>query len=191
MSTPRPAPRADAAAPVFDAATWNTLDFTDRVRVGTNLYVLQGLNYPLFVYLFHAAKLTLLVAGWMFFCRFTPGLGTLANFGSWIFEDVAFQKAFLWASLFEVMGFGCMSGPLGLRIWPPFTASLHFLRPGTTKLAPFPDLPLFGGRTRTWLDVTLYVALLASLLRALVQPAITPEVLLPVVILLPLCGLGD
>jgi hypothetical protein len=191
MSTPRPAPRADAAAPVFDAATWNTLDFTDRVRVGTNLYVLQGLNYPLFVYLFHAAKLTLLVAGWMFFCRFTPGLGTIANFGSWIFHDVAFQKAYIWASLFEVMGFGCMSGPLGLRIWPPFTASLHFLRPGTTKLAPFPDLPLFGGRTRTWLDVTLYVALLASLLRALVQPAITPEVLLPVVILLPLCGLGD
>src|SRR6185503_12270358 len=137
-------------------------------------YVLQGLNYPLFVYLFHAVKLTLLVAGWMFFCRFTPGLGTIANFGSWIFHDVAFQKAYIWASLFEVMGFGCMSGPLGLRIW-----------------APFPDLPLFGGRTRTWLDVTLYVALLASLLRALVQPAITPEVLLPVVILLPLCGLGD
>jgi transmembrane protein DUF3556 len=191
MSTPRPAPRAEAAAPVFDAATWNTLDFTDRVRVGTNLYVLQGLNYPAFVYLFHAVKLTLLVAGWMFFCRFTPGLGTIANFTTWIFQDVAFQKAYIWASLFEVMGFGCMSGPLGLRIWPPFTASLHFLRPGTTKLAPFPELPLFGGRTRTWLDVALYVALLASLLRALVQPAITPEVLLPVVILLPLCGLGD
>ena len=57
MSTPRPAPRADAAAPAFDAATWNTLDFTDRVRVGTNLYVLQGLGYPFPVYLFHAVKL--------------------------------------------------------------------------------------------------------------------------------------
>jgi hypothetical protein len=190
MSTPRPAHPADAAAPVFDAATWNTLDFTDRVRVGTNLYVLQGLNYPLLAYLFHAAKLTLLVGGWIFFCGFTPGLGTLSDFG-WIFHDVAFQKAFIWASLFEVMGVGCMSGPLGLRIWPPFTAFLHFLRPGTTKLAPFPDLPLFGGRTRTWLDVGLYAALLVSLVRALVQPAITPGVLLPVIVLLPLCGLGD
>jgi hypothetical protein len=191
MSTPRPAPRADAAAQAFDAATWETLDFTERVRVGTNAYVLQGLNYPLVAYAFHAVKLTLLVAGWMFFCRFTPGLGTPANFTTWIFEDVAFQKAFLWASLFEVMGFGCMSGPLGIRVWPPFTAFLHFLRPGTTKLAPFPDLPIFGGGTRTWLDVTLYAAFLLALLRALVQPAITPDVLLPIVVLLPLCGLGD
>ncbi len=60
-----------------------------------------------------------------------------------------------------------MSGPLGFHIWPPFTAFLHFLRPGTIKLAPFPNLPLFGGTTRTWLDVALYAAFVASLLRAL------------------------
>jgi hypothetical protein len=191
MSAPRPGEQVDLAGAVLDPAAWETLDFTERVRVGTNAYVLQGLDYPLAAYLFHAVKLTLLVAGWMFFCRFTPGLGTLAGFTTWIFEDVAFQKAFLWASLFEVMGFGCMSGPLGLRIWPPFTAFLHFLRPGTTKLAPFPTLPVLGGSRRTWLDVALYAALLASLLRALVQPAVGPDVLLPIVVLLPLCGLGD
>jgi hypothetical protein len=191
MSTPRPAPSAGAAAAPLDPTDWAKLDFTERVRIGTNIYVLQGLNYPLPVYLFHAVKLTVLIAGWMFFCRFTPGLGTIANLGSWIFADVAFQKAYLWASLFEVMGFGCMSGPLGLRIWPPFTAFLHFLRPGTTKLASFPNLPLLGGHTRSWLDVALYAALLGSLVRALVQPAITPDVLLPIVVLLPLCGLGD
>ena len=175
----------------FDPAEWSKKDFTERVRIGTNAYVLQGLGYPPAAYLFHAVKLLLFVLGWMMFCRCTPGLGTLGNFTGWIFEGTAFQKAFLWASLVEVMGFGCMSGPLGLRIWPPFTAFLHFLRPGTTKLAPFPNLPVFGGKTRTAIDVTLYAALLVALLRALVQPALAPADLVPIVVLLPLCALGD
>jgi Transmembrane protein of unknown function (DUF3556) len=179
------------AAVAFDPVEWSKKDFTERVRIATNFYVLNGLAYPYWVYLFHAVRLALFVAGWMFFCRYTPGLGTISNFTTWIFEGTAFQKAFLWASLFEVAGFGCMSGPLGLKIWPPFTASLHFLRPGTTKLPPFPDLPLFGSTTRSWLDVGLYAALLLSLLRALVQPEVTASHLLPIVMLLPLCGLGD
>ena len=177
--------------PPFDPAEWSRKDFTERVRLGTDAYVLGGIGFPPAAYAFHAVKLLVLLAGWMFFCSFTPGLGHPADVGTWMFEAVAFQKAFLWASLFEVMGFGCMSGPLGLKIWPPFTACLHFLRPGTTKLAPFPRLPLVGGTTRSLLDVALYAALLAALLRALVQPAIGPSELLPVVVLLPLCGLGD
>jgi hypothetical protein len=54
-----------------------------------------------------------------------------------------------------------------------------------------PGLPLLGGATRTWLDVALYAALVVSLVRALVQPAIAPAHLVPIVVLLPLCGLGD
>ena len=77
-----------------------------------------------------------------------------------------------------------MSGPLGFHIWPPFTAFLHFLRPGTIKLAPFPGLPLFGGTTRTWLDVALYAGFVGSLLRALVAPAIGAGELAPIVVLL-------
>jgi len=175
----------------FDPTEWSKKDFTERVRIGTNIYVLKGLGFPLSAYLFHAVKLCLFFLGWMFFCRLTPGLGTLGNFRSWIFEGTAFQKAFLWASLVEVMGLGCMSGPLGLRMWPPFTACLHFLRPGTTKLPLFPSVPLVGGTTRTVLDVALYAALLASLVRALVQPALSATHLVPIVVLLPLCGLRD
>jgi hypothetical protein len=78
---------------------------------------------------------------------------------------------------------------------PEALAAVHRVpplpRPGTTKLAPFPDLPLFGGKTRTWLDVALFAGLLASLARALVSPAIGTAELLPIVVLLPLCGLGD
>ncbi len=175
----------------FDPAEWAKKDFTERVRMGTNFYVLRGLAYPLPVYLFHAARVAVFIGIWMFFVSFTPGLGNPLHLTSWMFEPIAFQKAFLWASLFEVGGFGCMSGPLGLKIWPPFTAGLHFIRPGTTKLPPFPDLPLFGGNTRSWFDVSLYALLLLSLLRACVQPEIHATHLIPIVVLLPLCGLTD
>src|SRR5215470_4453605 len=165
--------------------------FSELVREGCEAYVLQGIGLPVPAYLFHAVKLCLFVLGWMFFCSFTPGLGGPWAVGTWWREGIAFQKAFIWACLIEVLGFGCMSGPLGFHIWPPFTAFLHFLRPGTIKLTPFPNLPLFGGTTRTWLDVTLYAAFVASLLRALVAAQIGPAQLVPIVVLLPLCGLGD
>ncbi|MBY0276240.1 DUF3556 domain-containing protein [Candidatus Binatia bacterium] len=170
---------------------WSDKDFTERVRIATNAYVLQGLDYPAAAYVFHAVKLLLLAAGWMFWVRFTPGLGTLAGFTPWVFEPIAFQKAFLWGCMFEVMGLGCMSGPLGLKLWPPFTAGVHFLWPGTVKLPCFPDLPYLGGTRRTLLDVTLYALLLAAFVNALTRPAIGAWHLAPIVLLVVLCGLGD
>jgi hypothetical protein len=165
--------------------------FSELVREGCESYVLHGIGLPLPAYAFHAVKLVLFALGWMFFCSFTPGIGSPWQIGSWWTEGIAFQKAFIWACLFEVLGCGCMSGPLGFHLWPPVTAFLHFLRPGTIKLPPFPKLPLFGGTSRTWLDVALYAAFLASLLRALVAPQLGPSQLVPIVALLPLCGLGD
>ncbi len=177
--------------PRRDAGELSKHGFPELVRAGCEDYVLKGIGLPLAAYLFHAVKLCLFVLGWMFFCSFTPGIGSPTKLGAWWFEGIAFQKAVIWACLFEVLGLGCMSGPLGFHLWPPFTAFLHFLRPGTIKLAPFPNLPLFGGKTRTWLDVTLYAAFLASLLRALVAPELQAARLMPIVVLLPLCGLGD
>ncbi|HVM96267.1 MAG TPA: DUF3556 domain-containing protein [Candidatus Acidoferrales bacterium] len=166
-------------------------NFTELVRAGCEDYVLKGIGLPIVAYIFHAVKLSLLVLAWMYFCSFTPGLGSPTRFGEWWATGIAFQKAFIFGCMIEVLGFGCMSGPLGFHIWPPFTAFLHFLRPGTIKLAPFPNLPLFGGQTRTWLDVGLYAAFIGSLLRALVAPEIGTAELAPIVVLLPLCGLGD
>lgn len=168
-----------------------TASFPELVRSGCEDYVQKGIGLPAAAYIFHAVKLALYILAWTGFCSFTPGLGALGNIGTWWSEPVAFQKAFLWACLVESLGFGCMSGPLGFRVMPPFTAFLHFLRPGTTKLSPFPSLPVFGGVTRTWLDVTLYAGFTLSLLRALVSPVVDTSVLIPIVVLLPLCALGD
>src|SRR5215470_3287879 len=90
-------------------------DFTELVRAGCEDYVLKGIGLPMAAYLFHAVKLCLFVLGWMFFVRFTPGLGSPWDVGSWWHEGIAFQKAFIWACLVEVLGMGCMSGPLGFH----------------------------------------------------------------------------
>ena len=182
---------AESIDPAFDPDEWTRRGFGERVRLSCEAFVREGMGYPAAVYIFHAVKLGLFVLGWMFFCSFTPGLGKPWEVGSWIFEGVAFQKAFVWATLVEVAGFGCTSGPLGGRFSPPFTAYWHFLRPGTVKLAPFPQLPVFGGNRRTWLDVVLYAGFLLALLRALILPTVDASALLPIIVLLPLCGLGD
>ena len=175
----------------FDPEEWEKKTFSERVEIGCREYILKGLNYPLPAYLFHAFKIAALFAGWVFFCSFTPGLGTWSNIGSWAFDPTAFQKAFIWSLTYETLGMGCTSGPLGARFWPPFTAFLYYLRPGTTKLPLFAGVPIIGGTRRTWLDVILYASFVGSLFYALIQPEITRSVLIPIVVLLPLCALGD
>ncbi|GAC1555623.1 MAG: DUF3556 domain-containing protein [Polyangiales bacterium] len=154
-------------------------------------WALQGYGSPLAVYALYLLKVLLYVAAWVAFCRFTPGLGGLTTIARWWLSPIAFQKAILWSMLFEGLGLGCGSGPLTGRYFPPVGGFLYFLRPGTTKLALFPGLPLLGGARRTWLDVGLYLALVVVTLRALVAPVPTAALLLPIAVLVPLVGVAD
>jgi hypothetical protein len=185
MSLLRPIP------PPYDALSWAKRPFAERGRMVCEAWALQGYGSPLGVYFVYLLKIVLYVGAWMFFCSFAPGLGSLSSIGSWWLAPVAFQKAILWSMLFEGLGLGCGSGPLTGRYFPPLGGFLYFLRPGTTKLPVFPRLPLLGGTRRTWVDVLLYLALLGTLLRALVSPAPTPAVLLPIALLVPLVGIAD
>src|SRR6185436_10400514 len=133
-------------------------------------WALQGYGTPPAIYLAYAAKLALYAGGWLLWCRTTPGLGELSSLPAWWLHPIAFQKAILWSMLFEGLGLGCGFGPLTGRYMPPIGGFLYFLRPGTLKLPRFPRLPLLGGTRRTWLDVALYVAVLALLVRALIAP---------------------
>src|SRR6476619_480583 len=114
---------------------------------------LEWAKTPLGVYVVYALKIALYVAGWFFFCGFTPGMGRASDVGAWWLEPVAFQKAIVWSMLFEILGLGCGSGPLTGRYLPPIGGALYFLRPGTTKLPVFEGAAIVGGSRRTWLDV--------------------------------------
>ena len=92
---------------------------------------------------------------------------------------------------FEAIGLGCGSGPLTGRYNPPLGGALYFLRPGTTKMPLFRRMPVLGGVRRSVLDVALYIAYLLSLFRVLVAPAVTVELLIVPVVILPVLGLAD
>jgi hypothetical protein len=175
----------------YDPLAWAKEPFGERARMVCEAWAMQGYGTPPGVFAVYALKVGLYVAGWAAFCGTSPSLGGFGSIASWWLHPVAFQKAIVWSLLFEVLGLGCGSGPLTGRYFPPVGGFLYFLRPGTTKLPVLPGLPLLGGRTRTWLDVALYAALLVASVRMLLAPAPAFGHFLPVVLLVPLLGVTD
>jgi len=181
----------DPAPPPYDALEWVKKPFADRARMVCQAWALQGYGTPPSAYALHAIKVVFYVGAWVFFCGLTDGLGGAGTIGAWWLAPAAFQKAILWSMLFEGLGLGCGSGPLTGRYFPPIGGFLYFLRPGTTKLPVFPGLPLLGGARRTWVDVLLYVAVIALVARALVAPRLDASVFAPIAVLVLVLGLAD
>lgn len=181
----------DPVPPPYDALEWDQAPFPRKSRMVCQSWALQGYGTPVAAFGVYALKVVLYVGVWVLFCRTTPGLGDPLELRAWWSHPVAFEKAILWSLMFEVMGLGCGSGPLTGRYFPPLGGLLYFLRPGTTKLPPWPRLPLLGGHVRGGLDVLLYLALLVALARALLAPVPDATHLWPVAILVPAVGLCD
>lgn len=181
----------DPVLPPYDALEWVRKPLPERARMVCQAWALQGYGTPLGVFLVYVVKVAFYIGVWLLICRATPGLGPLTAIADWWLEPIAFQKAIAWSMAFEVLGLGCGSGPLTGRYNPPVGGFLYFLRPGTTKLALFPSLPLLGGIRRTWLDVLLYLALLGGLAWLLASPQFEAPALALVVGTLALLGVAD
>ncbi|MEM7676123.1 MAG: DUF3556 domain-containing protein [Myxococcota bacterium] len=177
--------------PPYDAAAWRKLPFLPRCQQVCRSWAMDGYGTPLVVMAAYGLKIAAYIAGWVFFCSFSPALGDWSNLSEWWLSPQAFQKAVLWSMLFEVLGLGCGSGPLTGRYLPPIGGFLYFLRPGTTKIPLFGRLPLFGGIRRTWFDVLIYAALLAALFQVLLAPQVTASMVAPVVLLTVIATLCD
>jgi hypothetical protein len=175
----------------YDPLDWVRRPFAERARMVCEAWAVQGYGTPPLIYAVHVVKIALYVGAWLVFCGFSPGLGGATSIGRWWLSPIAFEKAILWSMMFEGLGLGCGFGPLTGRYFPPIGGVLYFVRPGTTKLAAFPRLPVLGGTRRTWLDVGLYVALLALVLRALIAPVPGASELVPIAVLVPVLGLAD
>lgn len=185
MAMPKP------LSPPYDISAWRRKPFAERLKMVCQAWAVQGYGTPWPIYLVYLFKIGLYVGAWCFFCSFTPGLGDPRGLASWWSAPEAFQKAVLWSLAFEGLGLGCGSGPLTGRYFPPMGGALYFARPGTTKLPLFPGLPLFGGDRRSWFDVALYAAHYGLLVRALIAPSLTAELLVPPLCTLLLLGLTD
>jgi Transmembrane protein of unknown function (DUF3556) len=146
----------DPAPPPFEVSEWRRLPHLERIKPLAQDWALNGFGTPVAVYFLYVFKVLAYA-----------GLGALLIFATsgwpaW-YEPIVFQKAVVWTMLWEVLGLGAGSLPLTLRFSPMVGGFLYWLRPGTTRLPPWPEkVPGTRGTTRTWPDVGLYAGLLAT-----------------------------
>ena len=160
--------------PPFEYAEWKRRPHLERIKVLAQDWAINGFGTPTFVYLLYILKLVLYAGGGLLLISATTaGLGGLGDLGDWWTEPIVFQKAVIWTMLWEVLGLGAGSLPLTLRFSPMIGGVLYWLRPGTTRLPPWPErVPLTRGTRRTILDVALYAGLIAAALNLLLSDGI-------------------
>jgi Transmembrane protein of unknown function (DUF3556) len=158
----------------FEYDEWRRRPHLERIKECAQDWALNGFGTPYFVYLLYVVKLILYAGGGLLvISATTSGLGGLGNLGSWWTEPIVFEKAVIWTMLWEVLGLGAGSLPLTLRFSPMIGGVLYWLRPGTTRLPPWPGrVPLTRGNRRTLLDVALYAGLIAAALNLLLSDGI-------------------
>jgi len=154
------------APPPFDLDEWERLPHLERIKPLAQDWAVNGFGTPVAVYFLYIVKLLLYAGGGLLLISATTsGLGGIGDLGSWWTEPIVFQKAVVWTMLWEVLGLGAGSLPLTLRFSPMIGGVLYWLRPGTTRLPPWPGkVPLTRGTTRTLFDVALYAGLIGAAL---------------------------
>ena len=156
----------DPTPPPFEVAEWRRLPHLQRIKPLAQDWALNGFGTPVAVYFLYVFKVLVYAGGGFLLISATSG------WPQWT-DPIVFQKAVIWTLLWEVLGLGAGSLPLTLRFSPMVGGFLYWLRPGTTRLPPWPEkVPGTRGTTRTWLDVALYIGLLAAALFLLLSPGI-------------------
>jgi hypothetical protein len=147
--------------PDVDPDTWLTLPRATRLQVVTRHWVEHGFGTPYGAYLLYLIKIGLYIAVPAAIISLTPGLGGLGRIADWWTQPIVYQKVIIFTLLFEVLGFGCGSGPLTGRFMPPIGGFLYWLRPNTIRLPAWPGkVPLTKGDSRSVVDVALYAVVL-------------------------------
>ena len=191
--------------PDVDPDTWLTLPRATRLQVVTRHWVEHGFGTPYGAYLLYLIKIGLYIAVPAAIISLTPGLGGLGRIADWWTQPIVYQKVIIFTLLFEVLGFGCGSGPLTGRFMPPIGGFLYWLRPNTIRLPAWPDkVPFTKGDNRSIVDVALYAIVLIGGVWALLSAGhggsvtaagdvglINPALVAPTIVALALLGLRD
>jgi hypothetical protein len=164
----------DPTPPPMEYQEWSRRPHLERIKVLAQDWALNGFGTPVFVYLLYLVKLVLYAGGGLLLISATTsGLAGLGDLGDWWTEPIVFEKAVIWTMLWEVLGLGAGSLPLTLRFSPMIGGVLYWLRPGTTRLPPWPErVPFTRGSRRTLFDVTLYAGLIAAALELLLSDGV-------------------
>ncbi|HKP91890.1 MAG TPA: DUF3556 domain-containing protein [Thermoleophilaceae bacterium] len=154
----------EPAPPPFDLEEWRAKPYLERLKANCQDWAVNGFGSPGLVFLLYAVKLVLFVfLAALTISLTTPGIGSLGDIGDWWSQPIVFQKFAVWTLLWEILGLGSGSMQLAARYGPIIGGALYWLRPGTTRMPPWPDkVPFTRGYRRTIVDVALYAGVLAA-----------------------------
>src|ERR1700754_3597907 len=181
----------------------------ERMRILGADWAENGFGSPRMVHTVYILKLVAFFAlGGVIVATATSGLPAFWHVSEWWNQPIVYQKVILWTVLLEAIGVAGSWGPLAGKVKPMTGGILFWARPGTIRLRPWKWIPGTNGDRRTLFDIVLYVALLVSLVVALVMPGVhsdslsaavpsntsglvNPALLIAPIVLLGLNGLRD
>ena len=171
--------------------------YRERTKVLARHWAEYGFGAPRITGLIYIFKLVFFYAlGGVLVATLSSGLDPLDP-GGWLDDPIVYQKLVLWTVLLECLGVAGSWGPLAGH-FKPFTAGWrHYAQPDTIRLPPWPDkVPFTRGDERTPVDGALYLAVLGSLVVALVAPSaddglVATGAIVPIIVLLVALGLRD
>jgi uncharacterized membrane protein YkgB len=200
---------AQPTFPAVDPEAFLKKPIMERGRILATNWVENGFGSPKMVHAIYIAKLIFFYTlGGVVVATVTSGLPAFWHVAEWWNQPIVYQKLILWTVLLETIGVAGSWGPLAGKV-KPMTGGIRFwARTGTIRLRPWKWVPFTGGDRRTWFDVVLYVALLASVAFALLSPGVhsdsvsqvlptntsglvNPALLVAPMVLLVLMGLRD
>jgi transmembrane protein DUF3556 len=195
--------------PAVDFETFLEQPLMERIKTLALKWVDHGYGVPRLVHLIYIAKLVLFYAvGGIAVATATSHLPAFWHVSGWWNQPIVYEKAILWTVLLELLGLAGSWGPLAGKTKPMTGGYRFWARPNTIRLRPWRWVPLTAGNRRTWFDVALYVALIISVVVALLRPGVAsaslsaavpsntsglvnPALLVAPMVLLVLIGLRD
>jgi hypothetical protein len=159
--------------PPVDPATFMQTPYRERIKVLARHWVEYGFGAPKITAVVYVAKLLFFyILGGVLVATLTSDLNPLHP-AAWWDEPIVYQKLVLWTVLLECLGLAGSWGPLAGHFKPMTGGLRYYARVGTIRLPPWPErVPFTSGDERTAGDVLLYVALVASVVVALVLPGV-------------------
>lgn len=181
----------------------------ERIRIMTTKWADHGLGVPRMIHVLYIVKLVFFYAlGGVVIATVTSHLPAFWHVSGWWNQPIMYQKVILWTILLELIGLAGSWGPLAGKTKPMTGGYRFWAKVNTIRLRPWKAVPFTNGDRRTRFDVMVYLALIVSVIVALVAPGVhsdslskvlpdntsglvNPALLIVPMVLLVLIGLRD
>jgi len=155
--------------PPIDPTKLYDLPYLERIKILSRHWVEYGFGAPKITHIVYILKLLVFYVGGGYLIATTTSGFSPFHPSDWWTEPLFYQKLVLWTVLIECLGLGGSWGPMAGHFKPFTTGWRTYLHVDTIRQAPWASrVPFTRGDRRSGVDVMLYVALLGSLVTALV-----------------------